>query len=69
MKLTTYINSFNNFRNKIQRSILEEDRNMVKIESCSNSNIWMLINGLDPYMILDAYKYFKSTHNYKVNIE
>ena len=67
--ITTYINSFSNLKNKIQRVIIEEDRDMVKIESCSNPNIWMLINGLDPYMILDAYKYFKSTHNYKVIIK
>ena len=67
--ITTYINSFNNFKNKIHRFIVEEDRDMVKIESCTNSNIWMLINGLDPYMILDAYKYFKGTHSYKVNIK
>ena len=67
--MVTYINSFNNFRNKIQKFILEQDRDMVKIESCSNSNIWILINGLDPYMILDAYKYFKGTHNYKVIIK
>ena len=67
--ITTYINSFNNLRNKIQRFIIEEDRDMVKIASCTNSNIWMLINGHDPYMILDSYKSFKSTHNYNVNIE
>ena len=67
--ITTYINSFNNFKNKIHRFIIEEDRDMVKIESCNNSNIWMLINGLDPYMILDAYKYFKGTHSYKVTIK
>ena len=67
--ITTYINSFSNFRNKIHRFIIDEDREMVKIVSCTNSNIWMLIHGLDPYMMLDAYKYFKDTHNYKVNIE
>jgi len=67
--MVTYINSFNNFKNKIQRFIVEQDRNMVRIESCNNSNIWMLINGLEPYSILNAYKYFKSTHNYKVTIK